>query len=171
MTTKNVTAGMLSNRLRHQAQSLIDLADDIDRHRSDEGRTSIFNRWTPSQNEQEDLAELARHYYNVRTLRERYLPEELLGEPLWDMLLDLFICHVERRKISVTSACLASRAPPTSALRYVKLLEEVGLVEREASSSDRRSAHLHLSTEGVQCMENLMRDLEGLDARRLRRSV
>ena len=60
------------------------------------------------------LAGLARALYRTRQLRMRHLPSELLGEPAWDILLDQFIAKSRGKRIPITSACIASRVPPTA---------------------------------------------------------
>ena len=53
--------------------------------------------------------ELARQTYEDRRRRTKiFQSEELFGEPAWDILLDLFIAAKERRRVSVTSACIGS---------------------------------------------------------------
>lgn len=81
-----------------------------------------------------------------RILRERARRERLLpgmGEAEWLILCDLY-AH-RGRDISVTSACLASFAPATTALRHIGLLEQAGLIAREDSETDRRVHWLRLT--------------------------
>jgi DNA-binding MarR family transcriptional regulator len=83
----------------------------------------------------------ARALIRERQLRERFFPE--LGEPAWWMLLDL--AENQGRKVSVTSLYLASFAPPTTALRYVGILEDLGFISREADPADHRRFWLSLT--------------------------
>jgi hypothetical protein len=69
------------------------------------------------------------------------------GEPGWDMLLDLYLGELVGRKTSVTSACIASRVPPTTALRYVNTLCEAGRIERHRDENDARRHWLKLAPE------------------------
>jgi DNA-binding MarR family transcriptional regulator len=78
-------------------------------------------------------------------LRARYLPGELFADPVWDMLLDLTAAAAEHSRISVTSLCLASGVPPSTALRWITQMEEAGLVERQDDNTDRRRAFIVLS--------------------------
>jgi hypothetical protein len=91
-----------------------------------------------------ELAALARRYLRHRRERERLLPD-LFADPAWDILLDLFAASVERRPVSVSSACVAAAVPPTTALRWIGTLETRGLVLRVADPADRRSTHLRLA--------------------------
>jgi DNA-binding MarR family transcriptional regulator len=78
-------------------------------------------------------------------MREAEFPSELLGEPVWDILLDLFAAQEEGKRVSISSACIASGAPSTTALRHIKAMERSGLLRREACPTDKRSRYLHLS--------------------------
>lgn len=82
-----------------------------------------------------------------RDLRHQYFASELFGEPGWNVLVDLFDSSLRGRTVSVTDSCIASLAPPTTALRWIGRLEELGLVKRQRSSSDGRVFHLSLTEE------------------------
>jgi hypothetical protein len=67
----------------------------------------------------------------LRAAREKFFPStDLFAEPAWDMLLDLSLSAIQRKKVSVTSLCIAARAPNTTALRWVNVLEKMGFIER-----------------------------------------
>jgi DNA-binding IclR family transcriptional regulator len=68
----------------------------------------------------------------------QYFDEVLFGEPCWDMLLDLFANKALGRRVSVTSLCLAANVPQATGMRYLRLLEEQGLVGRTPAPDDRR---------------------------------
>lgn len=74
------------------------------------------------------------------------------NEPAWDILLDLAISWIDKKKISVSSACVASRVPVTTALRWIGLLESDNLVEREADLQDRRRIYLNITDHGLKSM-------------------
>lgn len=65
------------------------------------------------------------------------------------MLLDLYSCHVEGRLISVTSACIASGAAATTALRWLGRLEAEGLVIRRRDEGDGRRTFLEMTDGAV----------------------
>lgn len=88
---------------------------------------------------------LARAIVGRRSGRAQFLPAEIFGEPAWDMLLDLFIASGNGTSISVSSACIASRAPATTALRWLKRMEELGLVERLNDDHDRRRVFVRIT--------------------------
>ena len=113
----------------------------------------------------QSLAELARRLYALRRRRTRHLPQELFGEPAWDILLDLFIAAEEGRLIPVTSACIAADVPGTTALRWLTLLESRGLIERRPDPRDGRRCHVALTVAGYTVMAScLAQEARGLGA-------
>jgi hypothetical protein len=81
----------------------------------------------------------------LRIRRERLFGGELFGEPAWDILLDLFIQRARGKKTSSTSAALASRAPSTTALRYISMLTTRGWVNRSVAVHDKRVYYIELT--------------------------
>lgn len=84
-----------------------------------------------------------------RRLRGQYFEAELFADPAWDMLLDLFAASLERRRVSVSSLCIAAAVPPTTALRWIGTMHEAGLFGREADPGDRRRAYIVLSEKAL----------------------
>lgn len=88
--------------------------------------------------------------YRRRSLRSSYFnPEYFSGEAAWSMLLDLAASRIEGKRISVTSACQASEVPPTTALRWISMLEDDGMVTRENDLLDRRRTFLHITDKAM----------------------
>jgi hypothetical protein len=87
-----------------------------------------------------------------RRLRAQFFAPDLLADPAWDMLLDLFAAALEQRQVSVSSLCIAAAVPPTTALRWISTLHEAGLFARQADPSDRRRAYIGLSAKGLEGM-------------------
>lgn len=94
---------------------------------------------------QESRTRKAERLLRERALRHRFLPAEILGEPAFDMLLDLFVQAGLGRDVSVSSLCLASRAPATTALRHLDAMEALKLVSRERDPKDRRRWFVRLT--------------------------
>ena len=67
----------------------------------------------------------------------------------WNMLAELLRARITRRRISVTSLCLASRGPVTSALRRLDQLLADGLVTYTLDPQDRRRKYIELTAEGA----------------------
>lgn len=92
---------------------------------------------------------IARRHYAARRIRDRIFDDpDLFGEPAWDILLDLFAAELRGEAISITSACIASGVPSTTALRWVGLLEAKGYVERKPDPVDARRSFVGLTLRG-----------------------
>lgn len=90
-------------------------------------------------------ARLIRSLIRQRQIRARFFDGELFSDPAWDMLLDLTAARVEQKRVSVTSLCIASGVPPTTALRWIGQMVEAGLFFRVCDDSDRRRAFIELT--------------------------
>lgn len=64
--------------------------------------------------------------------------ERLLGDPIWDGLLELFVAEADARLVSTTSLVLAMHLPSSTGLRWLDQMEERGLLTRGVDLSDRR---------------------------------
>lgn len=67
----------------------------------------------------------------------------------WSMLSELLRAHLSRRRVSVTSLCLASKSPVTTALRRIERLLEAGLVSCTQDPKDRRRKYIELTPDGA----------------------
>jgi len=88
---------------------------------------------------------LVRTIIRQRQLRAKFFDGALFADPAWDILLDLTAARAEHNRVSVTSLCIASGVPPTTALRWIGQMTCVGLLERVEDETDRRRAFIALS--------------------------
>ncbi len=95
-----------------------------------------------------------------RHQRNRVLGAALFADPAWDMLLDLAVNEADGRRVSVTSLCLASGVPPTTALRWLSMLVDAGLAERQSDPSDRRRAFISLTDASRQGLRRWFAELD-----------
>lgn len=109
---------------------------------------------------------LVRRIIRQRQLRARFFDGDLFGDPAWDMLLDLTAARAEHARVSVTSLCIASGVPPTTALRWIGQMTEAGLFERVEDDSDRRRAFITLTDRAADAMARYFAEL-GSNAARL----
>jgi hypothetical protein len=135
-----------------------------DSGRSDENRdyADPHNFHCPSQPSSDDHAAwtmaqaralvAARNEYKNRRQREKVFGRNLFGDPVWDMLLDLFIAASEGRRESVSSTCIAAAVPATTALRYLAQMVKLGLVRRTPHPTDARCNYLELTKPGYDKM-------------------
>jgi DNA-binding MarR family transcriptional regulator len=90
--------------------------------------------------------------FRIRRLRARHLPALSLGEPAWDILLDLAVAQYWRRETSVTSLCIAADVPSTTALRWINSMTREGLIVRRPCQRDGRRSFLAIAPETYQAM-------------------
>ena len=94
--------------------------------------------------------ERIRHLIAMRRLRDRFFRAELFADPAWDILLDLTASRLERRSVSVSSLCIAAAVPPTTALRWIRMMTEQELLERRSDPADARRMFVDLSDAAFQ---------------------
>ncbi|OYX90713.1 MAG: MarR family transcriptional regulator [Novosphingobium sp. 35-62-5] len=144
-----------ARRLIAAANELLAIAHELEASDGD-GRTDDFAA-THSVKDSPVWAEVARATYRDRRRRtDLFADPALFGEPAWDILLDLFIAAKERKRLPVTSACIGAHVPPTTALRWLRILEARGLVEREDDGRDGRRTFVCLTFRGLAAMDQTL---------------
>ena len=83
----------------------------------------------------------------ARQARTEFLPQDVFAEPAWDMMLDLLKAEIDGEEISVSSLCIASGVPPTTALRLIGVMVEKGYFVRTQDPKDRRRILISLTPE------------------------
>lgn len=96
--------------------------------------------------------QLIRKILRNRQERGRFFDAQLFADPAWDMLLDLAAARAEYQRVSVTSLCIASGVPPTTALRWIGQMVDQGWFVRVGDQTDRRRAFIDLSDRGNDAM-------------------
>jgi len=109
---------------------------------------------------------LVRRIIRQRQLRARFFDNELFADPAWDILLDLTAARAEHNRVSVTSLCIASGVPPTTALRWISQMVDAGLLERVEDEEDKRRAFIALSDKAAEGMARYFAEV-GKEAARL----
>lgn len=109
----------------------------------------------------EDL-DFIRAMLRARRLRDEHFPADLFADPAWDILLDLMSARLERKQVTVSSLCVAAAVPPTTALRWIGLLTERGLLVRAVDSADRRRAFIGLSDGAARALGGWLRQARRL---------
>ncbi|MBF9150198.1 MarR family transcriptional regulator [Novosphingobium jiangmenense] len=140
-----------ARRLIGVANELLALAHELEARECDGLQDEPVAVQLPKDNP--SWADLARSAYRDRRRRSNIFGDPtLFGEPAWDILLDLFIAAKERKRLPVTSACIGAAVPATTALRWLTVLEEKGLIVRENDLSDARRVFVRLSSDGYEKM-------------------
>lgn len=145
--------------LRETARELLDRANNI--------RRKVDRYCSPAQNALGSVSYSLSHYdptflawaefeYAIRERRSDRGHSRWSQGPRWNIMLDLFIQECRGKRVTVTGACIASLAPPTTALRHIQILEEVKMVVRARHPDDARSSYLTLTDKGRTAMRQQM---------------
>ncbi len=93
-------------------------------------------------------------------VRARIFRSSVLLDPSWDMLLELMLAHIENKQTYLTSLCVVSGLPTTTALRRVEQLIASGLVRREDDPVDRRRVIVSLTDSGIERLSAYLEQVE-----------
>lgn len=108
---------------------------------------------------------LVRRIIRQRQLRARFFDGDLFADPAWDMLLDLTAAQAEHSRVSVTSLCIASGVPPTTALRWIGQMSDAGLFQRVEDETDRRRAFITLTDKATGAISRYFAELGSASSR------
>jgi len=97
-----------------------------------------------------------RRVIRARRMRDMFFPAGLFEDPAWDMLLDLYAAELEGLKVSVSSLCIAAAVAPTTALRWITRMTDLGLLQRKPDPADRRRAFMVMSGQARTAMRNYL---------------
>ncbi|MDC0886572.1 winged helix DNA-binding protein [Altererythrobacter sp.] len=109
---------------------------------------------------------MVRQIIRQRQMRARFFDGDLFADPAWDILLDLTAARAEHTRVSVTSLCIASGVPPTTALRWISQMSEAGILQRVEDESDKRRAFIALTDTAAEAMARYFAEI-GKGAARL----
>jgi len=146
----NVERDIYASELRRIRDTVDRLLDQRAAGVRDSGEDGTLSRSS------QELARAVKRILRFRDLRNELFAEQLFADPAWDMLLEIFMCDLTQQRISVSAACAGSRVPPTTGLRWAKLLEKRGLIRRRNDPLDSRRVHLSLSEDAFTKMRLLM---------------
>jgi hypothetical protein len=111
----------LSEKVGRVAQSLAELALERDSLRTSDSEVT---------------GEAVSWLIRARRERARYVPAELLGEPVWDIMLHLLCEEIAGRRVSVSDACLASGIPDGPGRRWLDAMAQNELVALQGATND-----------------------------------
>jgi hypothetical protein len=114
----------LSEKVGRVAESLAELALEHDSLR------------TAGPSDSEVTGEAVSWLIRARRKRARYVPAELLGEPVWDIMLHLLCEEIAGRRVSVSDACLASGIPDGPGRRWLDAMAQNELVALRGATND-----------------------------------
>lgn len=152
-------------QFRSMAREIMALADEAEAEAmtligsSPEGQVVSIN---PNIRARDRLSAAAKNQYRSRRLRERSFDGKMFGEPAWDMLLELFAAELNGERISTSNLILSSAAPSSTALRWLKYLERLGLVSKIASHVDGRVQYQRMTSAGMDSMTKYFEKMPGI---------
>ena len=127
------------------ASRLLKMADELDTAAALDGASSP--QTDAGAEDQDYTGAYAQAIFRDRQRRSKYLPTVPFADPAWDLLLDLYFRGANGEIVTVSNACMAAGVPTTTALRWIDILIDLGLVTREADVADRRRILLRLTDE------------------------
>lgn len=86
----------------------------------------------------------------------------LCPNPVWDMLLDLFVAHQEQRQVYLWPLCVAANIPISTAHRKIGEMEKWGLLTRETAERDRRRIGVVLTEQGMATVISLLDRIDAI---------
>ena len=84
----------------------------------------------------------------ARRTRELVLDPKLFADPAWDILLEAYVADLMQTRLSITSLCFGTGVSMTTALRWLRKLEEKGWLERKADLLSARRTCIELTGKG-----------------------
>jgi DNA-binding MarR family transcriptional regulator len=81
----------------------------------------------------------------ARRLRSHFFGDDIFADPAWDMMLHLFYSELRQQRVQISNLCAAANVPATTALRWLKSMNDKGLFVREDDPLDRRRSYVKLA--------------------------
>ena len=97
--------------------------------------------------------QLVRSITSARRRRSQIFEGGLFADPAWDMLLALYDCALEQKRISISKLCKVSGVSASRALRWIGRLCDAGHARRRADPYHGKRVWIELTEQGVSCMK------------------
>lgn len=107
-------------------------------------------------------AALLRKLIRAESTRAMAIGGKALGDPAWNILLDLILASLEDRKVAVSSACIVAGVATTTALRLITRMVDDGVLMRVPDENDGRRHFLAIEPTVEQALKNYIGDLADL---------
>jgi len=107
----------------------------------------------------EPEAQVIRKIITMRRARDQFFATDLFADPAWDILLELYAADLAGTKVSVSEPCIESNIPPTTALRWIRKLNEAELIRRVPDPHDGRRVFLSLTEKGLMGMRGYFQSI------------
>jgi len=107
-------------------------------------------------------AALLRKLIRAESTRSMAIGGKALGDPAWNILLDLILASLEDRKVAVSSACIVAGVATTTALRLITRMVDDGVLMRVPDESDGRRHFLAIEPTVERALKSYIADLADL---------
>jgi DNA-binding response OmpR family regulator len=107
-------------------------------------------------------AALLRKLIRAESTRAMAIGGKALGDPAWNILLDLILASLEDRKVAVSSACIVAGVATTTALRLITRMVDDGVLMRVPDESDGRRHFLAIEPTVERALKSYVADLADL---------
>ena len=107
-------------------------------------------------------AALLRKLIRAESTRAMAIGGKALGDPAWNILLDLILASLEDRKVAVSSACIVAGVATTTALRLITRMVDDGVLMRVPDEDDGRRHFLAIAPTVERALKNYISDLADL---------
>ena len=97
-----------------------------------------------------------RQLLNVRHARAEFFGAHLFGNPAWDILLLGYLALLEDERLTLSDLCQSSIVPATTTLRWVRVLEQDGLLRQHHDVVNPSRSWFELSAAGKVRMERFL---------------
>lgn len=80
----------------------------------------------------------------------------LFTDSCWNMCLDIYICGLKDERVAVSAIAHSSGIPMTTAMRYINVMVEQGLIEKTPNPADNRMIFVSVSLDCRKKIEKLL---------------
>lgn len=102
----------------------------------------------------EALISRARSQLRGRHIRKQYFGRDFFAEPAWEILLALYVADASGARLTTGKLAEWIETPPTTVVRWLRVLEEHSLVGRSEHPTDRRIIFIRLLDAGRSALDD-----------------
>lgn len=103
---------------------------------------------------------------NARARLRRMFEIDIVNGPAFDMLLRIFAANEANNAISITALGAAAGVPHASTARWVRALEDNGIVQRKQDPNDHRRSELALTSRAESVLRDWLAAISSIPLRR-----
>lgn len=107
-------------------------------------------------------ADLVRKLARAEAARASVIGGKIMGDPAWNILLDLLLASLEGRRVAVSSACIVTGVATTTALRLINRMTSNGVLVRMPDETDGRRDYLFIEPDVEAALKGYLFDLTQL---------